>query len=587
MAAAAAGACGGAQESPVFPSDFEPGPPLGDPPRPDPGAPGVDYLTRVAPRFGAPWGAFLGDLRMRLPPTHELNRPSLSALLLMEIDEQGDLVAMRLAATSGSHAFDEAALEVAREAVPLPHPPADLLSDDDRLHLEWRFSRDERQAGPATARVQRVAWPLERALPALLERGRIGEAARRVATAARTGAGSALETALVAGLRQVCTAVVAHALASDDTTRQVSGVAVAVAAHLIATAPALRRLASGSMDPAVRRAALLALGQLGDRAAVPLLRQTALMELGQGSENSSAAAAALLAMGEDAEVRAATAQRLRSATEVGRSSALSIMAQVPVPEAVPDLIALLRSSGREPRAERITAAAALGAVAAQRGEGAGAAMAALTDCLAVADAAQRAACAQAIGRAVAAVERGAPTYRKVTALLRDRDERVRAAATRAAALLDPERFARVLASLPREPSDLVLTAQAEGLARVPGKRALARLARLAESPSSSVRLAAVSSLLQRSEPRAAEILAGLAEHGDVAMRALALRGERRPAALRTALRDSAPEVRAAALAALVAREGRWRTLPEAAEMIAATPAESEERLWVARAWLAP
>ncbi|HKE19416.1 MAG TPA: HEAT repeat domain-containing protein, partial [Kofleriaceae bacterium] len=476
---------------------------------------------------------------------------------------------------------------VAREAVPLPRPPAELLSDDDRLHLEWRFSRDRRQAGPATARVRRVEWPLERAVPALLQRGRIGDAARRVAAATRTGPGGALEAALVAGLREVCTAVVDQALAGDEPARQMSAVGVAVAAHLTSTAPAVRRLASGSMDPAVRREALFALGQLGDRRALPLLRQTALMELGQDSENSGAAAAALFAMGEDADVRATTAQRLRSSTEGGRASALAIMTQVPVPEAVPDLIALLRKSGREPRAERITAAAALGAVAAHRGEGAGAAMAALTDCLAVADAAQRAACAQAIAGAAEAVERGAPTYRKVTALLRDRDERVRAAATRASALLDPDRFARILPTLPREPSDLVLTAQAAGLARVPGKRALARLLRLAGSSSPSVRLAAVGSLLRREEPRAAEAVAELAAHGDVAVRALAIRGERRPAELRSALGDAAPEVRAAALAALVARDGRARTLADAARMIAELPAESGERLLVARAWLAP
>jgi HEAT repeat protein len=162
---------------------------------------------------------------------------------------------------------------------------------------------------------------------------------------------------------------------------------------------------------------------------------------------------------------------------------------------------------------------------------------------------------------------------------------VRAAATRAAARLDPERFARSVSRLWGERSDLVLVAQAEGLGAVPGKRALARLRRLAANSSSAVRLAAVASLTQRREPRAAEILARLAEHRDAAVRALAVRGERRPDALRAAMRDQAPQVRGAALATLTEIEGRWRSLPDAASMIAAAPADSVERVHLASAWL--
>ncbi|HWM87088.1 MAG TPA: TonB family protein [Kofleriaceae bacterium] len=578
----------GAEQQPatVFPTDFEPGPPLGDPPAADPRAPGASYLASVAPRFAAPWGAFLDDLRLRLPPGHALNRPGLSVRLALELDAQGDLIVLRVAAPSGSQAFDEAAVEVAREAMPLPRPPTDLLSDDDHLHLDWRFSRDARQAGPATALMRRVEWPLERALPALLARRRVGDAARRVAAAA-AHAGDGAEVALVARFREVCAAAVDQALASDESARQQAGVAAAVAAELTSAVPALRRLASDSIDPAVRRAALSALGLLRDRASIPLLRQVALVEIGQGSENSGAAAAALFAMGQDGDVRAATTARLRSPSELGRWTALAVMTYVPTPEAVPDLIGLLRGNGRAARAERIAAASALGAVAAHTGQGAQPAMTALTDCLAAADGAQRAACAQAIAGAARAAGWSAATARKLTLLLRDRDERVRAAATLAAARLDPERFARSMTALSRERSDLVLAALAEGLAQVPGHRAAARLVRLTASARLPVRLAATRSLVGRSEPRAGETLARLAGHRDAEIRAIAVRGERRPAALRAALSDEAPEVRAAALAGLVEIEGRWRTLAAAADLLAELPAASAERVLVARAWLAP
>ena len=579
--------CGGAKDTTVFPTDFEPGPPRGDPPAPDLDAPGADYLVAVAPRFVGPWGAFLDDLRLRLPPDHELNRRTLAVTLRLEIDNQGDLIALRVTSPSGSEAFDEAAEEVAREAMPLPRPPTRLLSDDDRLHLEWQFARDDRQAGPATARVHQVLWPLERALPALLGRKRIGDAARRVAAEAdRAGAdaGGRHQAALVASFREVCAAVVSHALASDEGARQAAGISAAVAAGLSAAAPALRRLATGSIDPGVRRAALVGLGKLGDRAAVPLLRQVALIELGQGSENSGAAAAALSAMGQDADVRAATAARLRSSSELGRWNALAVMTQIPVPEATADLVKLLRHNGRAPRAERITAAAALGTIAASGEEGAPEAVAALTECLGAAEAARRTACATALGGTAPA---GAPAYRKLAALLRDRDESVRAAATRAAARLDPARFARSMADLPGERSDLVLTAQAEGLAGVPGKRALARLVRLVSSDVPAVRLAAASSLVRRGEPKAPEILAQLQVHRDPAVRAVAIRGETRPEALRAALHDEVVQVRVAALAALTEREGQWRSLRDAARMIAATDPEGVERVQLASAWLAP
>jgi TonB family protein len=579
-------ACSGASGGTHFPTSFQPGPPLGAPPAPDTRQPGMEYLVEIAPHFTSAWNVFLEDLRLRLPPDHALNRPGLSARLALEIGPEGDLVAVRVAASSGNREFDETALEVARDGFPVVPPPAGWMSDDERVHVDWMFSRDARRAGPATARMRRFEWPLERALPRLLARGQVGDAARRVAAAAVKN-GPAADEALVARFHKVCAAAVGQALASDDASHQVAGVAAAVAARLTGMAPALRRLALEAIDPAVRRVALRALGQLGDRAAVPLLRQVALGEGGRGCENSGAAAAALFQLGQDGEVRAAAIARLRSSSELERWSALGVMTQVPVPEAALDLVGVLRGNGGVARAERITAATALGAVAGQDGDAGRAALAALTECLDVADGAQRAACAQAIAGAAAAGALSRPAFNRLVGLLRDPDEGVRAAATLAAARLDPDRFASAMSILRRERSEQVLVALAEGLAIVPGDRAVARLARLSTGTSPAVRLAAARALAARREPRAAEILAGLAAHRDPALRMVAVRVARRPDALRAALRDEQPEVGAAALAALVELEGRWRTLPDAAHLIAAHPPGSAERTLAARAWLAP
>ncbi|HTE53565.1 MAG TPA: TonB family protein [Kofleriaceae bacterium] len=607
VAALAATGCAGGEAAPpsiVFPTGFRPPPPLGDAPEAEPDALGADYLARVAPRFARPWRAFLDDLRLRLPPTDPLNQASLTVALELELDPDGGLVALRVAAPSGNRAFDDAAREVAGEAVPLAPPPAELLSDDQHLYLGWRFSRDVRQAGPASARIRRVEWPLERAVPQLIARGRVGQAARRVATAAESVASEAAQGPILARFRDVCAAALAQALSSDDAARAVAGVAAVVEARLISAAPDLRRLARGSIDAGVRRAALRALGQLGDRGALPLLREVAMAEGGQAAEQSGAAAEALAAMGQDGEVRAMAAARLRSPSELERWTALAIMTQVPVPEAASQLVAILRGAGGAARAERITAAAALGAVAAGAGEpararepaahpeggageGARMALAALTDCLAVADGAQRAACAEAIAGAAAAGARSRPAYARLIRLLRDRDESVRAAAALAAARLDPARFAGSMAALGRERSELVLVALARGLAGVPGPRAVARLARLAHGASPSVRLAAATALAGREDARAATALARLAGHEDAAVRAVAVRALRRPDVLRAAMRGDAPEVSAAALAALVALEGQWQTLPDAAQLLSELPAGSTERTLAVRAWLRP
>jgi len=584
LAALLAGCAGGGHAS----GDPDPGgvrggggrpEPLGEPPPGDPAAPGADYLDAVHGRFRAPWGAFLEDCRLRLPRDHVLNDSSLEALLAISLDRGGRLVDVQVAKRSGVAAFDEAAVEVVREAKALPAPPRDLVSDDDRVHLEWLFARDRRQAGPATAALRRVEWPLERAVPKLVAAGRIGEAALRVAAASGQETGNAL----IARFREVCAGALARALAASDSAAQVAAIEGAASARLGALAPRLRELARTSVEPQVRRAALRALGQVGDRESVPLLRQAALAA--QSPEESGAAASALVLLGAGAEVEKAALAGLKSSDDSARWSALVMMAHVPVPAAAPDLRALLGGSSRAVRAERMAAALALGTVAGGAGEPARTAMAALVDCLGVSDAAQRAACAQGIAVAAQNGGKSRAAYSRLIALLRDRDEQVRAAAALSAARLEPARFARDMNALAREKSDPVLAALSEGLAGVPGAEALGRLGKLASGGSAPVSVAAAAALARRSD--ATQVLAGLIDHADSAVRAIAVRHERRGEVLRAQLAADAPEVRAAALAALVAQEGALALVPDAARLLAKSGDGTADSAAVARSWLAP
>ena len=553
--------------------------PLGDPPPGDPAAPGAAYLDSVHTRFRPAWSAFLEDCRLRLPRDHVLNDTSLQAVLTVSIDRGGRVVDTAVSKRSGVAAFDEAAVEVVREARGLPAPPRDLVSDDDRVHLDWLFARDRRQAGPATAALRRVEWPLDRAVSMLVKAGRIGEAALRVAAAVDRIPGDAL----VSHFRAVSTGALARALGGKESATQLAAIEGAAAARLAALAGPLREVARTSVEPGVRRAALRALGQVGDRDAIQFLRDTA---LGANTpEDRGAAAAALAALGAGAEVEKPALAGLKSSDESARWSALVVMAHVPVPAAVPDLRALLGGSARAARAERMASALALGAAAGASGEPAKSALAALVDCLGVSDAAQRAACAQAIAGAAQNGARSRTAYSRLTTLLHDRDEQVRAAAALSAARLEPARFARDMAALDREKSDTVLAAMAEGLGRVPGGEALGRLGKLATSGSGPVRLAAAASLARRSD--AAQILAGLIEHSDPAVRAIAVRAERRPEVLRAQLASEASEVRAAALAAMVAHQGALKLLPDAARMLAKAGDGTAESAAIARAWLAP
>ncbi|MBE7448756.1 MAG: TonB C-terminal domain-containing protein [Kofleriaceae bacterium] len=190
-----------------YPTDFTPPPPLGPPPAADPRALGARYLDLVHRRIGEGWTAFLEDCRLRLPPSHPLNSPTLVATAGLTVDVQGNVLEVTLLRPSGNPDFDDVVRAVATDAGPLPPPERALLSDDDRVYLTWSFARDERQAGAATASLRRIEWSLDRAVPRFLAERNLAEAARAGRGCRSCASGAARDQVLELGERVMAAAV--------------------------------------------------------------------------------------------------------------------------------------------------------------------------------------------------------------------------------------------------------------------------------------------------------------------------------------------------------------------------------------------
>src|SRR4051812_42528869 len=218
-----------------YPTDFTPPPPLPPPDPPDPHAPGLAYLELLAPRIQAGWSQFLEDLRLRLPPSHALNSPTLATTIGVVLDAHGQLEDVTIVTPSGNQDFDEAALAVIGDAGPFPAPDRAALSDDGKVYVQWLLARDRRQAGLAAARLDRVEWSLDRAIPQFVAQGDISEAARRVAAAA--AAASDLERPRVVELAaQMMAGAVREGLASADVGVQRLAIDAAAAGKVVGAA---------------------------------------------------------------------------------------------------------------------------------------------------------------------------------------------------------------------------------------------------------------------------------------------------------------------------------------------------------------
>jgi TonB family protein len=153
--------------------------------------PEADYLRALHGHIHRRWADnFLRLAAEKLPPVNPLNQPGLTAEADIVVAPDGQLISARITRGSGFAGFDDAILEVLRDAVPFPKPPAAARSDDDRFHAHWVFARDQRRC--AGVALLRTYDPLEVALPKLLRAGRRDEALKRVAMT--RGAGLPAET---------------------------------------------------------------------------------------------------------------------------------------------------------------------------------------------------------------------------------------------------------------------------------------------------------------------------------------------------------------------------------------------------------
>jgi hypothetical protein len=570
-------------QGPALPPGFQPGPPLEAPPPPDPAAEGLAYLETLQPKLQSRWAGFLEDCRLRLPPSHALNNMTLAVTLELVLDDKGALAELRVAASSGSQELDDVAAEITRDAVPFTPPPPPLASDDDRFHILWRFARDRRQAGSAGAKLVRALWEADRAVPKFLDRGDLAEAARRLHTAAavQPAEGGGRSDNLIALGDRVAAAAILVSLGQDDLATQKAGVLAAADARLAAASAILRELAVDAVDLELRRAAIEALGRIGNSEAVGLLAAIVGGEHGADTEQRGAAARALHALGASDEAWQAISPHFAAPDR--RSATLAVLAQFPAPAAERELSVILFGAG--PRAERVAAAAALGAIVPTDGEAGKQAARSLVKGLKLGDAALRAACAQALGAAARAGYASRSIYWPVVALIvKDRDERVRAAAILASAALGRDKFASEVYRLRKETGAALQLALAEALAHVPGEAALALLVTLSGSEDVAVTRAAHLSLASRDEPAARELLASRLGHEDPAIRALAIAVSEDQTALDGLVAGGTPaSLQAAALARLAVLRGRMGVLAATAQLW--SNANVADRATLAGAWL--
>jgi HEAT repeat protein len=517
----------------------------------DPGARGAGYLGQLAAQLQPPWGDFLEDCRLRLPAEHPLNAPALAATFELAIDRGGKIVERRQIETSGNGDFDTAVSDVLADASPLPAPPEELLSDDERAHVRWQFARDRRQAGPATARVVFVELPLLGVIEGLLARGQLERAARRTSSAAASDPdlGAAAERVMIGALRE--------AMGSPDGAARRAAIEACGRARVHELASSVRAQLVATADPELRLAAITAVGALVDRAAAPALVFALTDELAQHARSAIARVGALVAIGHAQEAAAA----VRAVLDGGPSpTALAALGLVPVPELEHRLA---RWAGAGDAATRAAVCAALPAAAPRS------ASALIVRGLRDADATVRATCTDAAARTDRA-RPDAAILRRLRELARDRDRSVRARAIAAIGALDPAHPVRAVDDPVTEVRAAFAASATEAELRV-----------LIADRAPEVRVAALSAL----GDRAADVVIHAAGDPSPAVRRAAIPLLADVDALDRLARDDSPDVATAALVRMAELRGRAALTSQLLERLVAAPAGSTERARIALAWL--
>lgn len=549
--------CGGAPRAaaPVNPAMMEL-PPVAPG---DPAAEGAPYLALVAHRLAPEWLHFLDDCRLRLPAEHPLNSISLEATATVVIDRAGAIASITVAA-SGSADFDAAVREVLAAASPLPAPPSWLVSDDDNLHLSWRFARDARQAGAAGARVLWLEEPAPQVVERRLAAGDLEGAARRVS---RLGDA---EPELKEIARRVLLWAVAAGLRSGDTQAQRAAVQAVQRAALRQLAPELVALAKAE-DPALRGEVAAALAQLGEPSTGPVLLE--LLAGARQPELAATLARALQAMGLAVAAEAAV-HRLLAAEAPAQLAGLAALAELPISPALAAQVTKA-ATARDPlvRGALCRAVAHAKVAPSVRWEIIGKGMGDR-------DGSARAACTATLAHG-----NGRPLPWMRAALVRlmaDRDQRVRAAAIAAILRWEPTKLDDRRKALAAEVDAQVRAAAVPALAR---RGDLELLRALLGDIDPLVRRAAVRALLPLDEAKVRELAA---RDADARVRLVALEGAGElGAVLRLLAEDESAEVRTEVEILRVARRGE--TVQNGLLRMAGVGVAPAERVRIALAWL--
>lgn len=538
-------------------------PRLQPPPLLDYEAPGAAYLSAVALQLQPGWGQFLDDCRIRLPPDHPLNDLHLAAVADLAIDGKGKIAVVSLQ-TSGNADFDRAVHDALRDADPLPAPPRDMWSDDDRVHLQWMFARDRRRAGPATAHVVDVELPVVGVVERLVRAGDLTRAARRILKAPASAERSqAISLLAIAGLRE--------GIASTDGASRRAAVEAIARADVRELLPAVRPLLTTTSDAELRLVAIEAASALADDASSePLLAQLK-ADLADDPRLARAEAAALVGLGQGAQV-ADLAKAALDGQKRPNLAALEILAVAPVPQLAAQLATWARRGDPQTRAAVCMALAGLPAKTA---------LPLLAKGLRDRDAQVRVACITA-SRSVQRLPAGQRA--RLRELARDRDRSVRAAAVGALAALGAS-----VARVTDDPAPAVRAAHAAGLAGADPGEAVTDLVVLVEDRHPDVRAAAWRSLaviapkakVGSLDELAARALADPAALVREAAIALVADEDR----LVRATTDANADVRTAAFVRLAMLRGRAGSEALLVERFAAAPPGSAERVRTALAWL--
>lgn len=539
---------------------------------------GADYLASMAPSLHSGWQQLVSDWQQRLPAEHPLNALDRAATVALAIDRDGQVVAARLERGSGHADFDRAVLRVIDDVGGFTPPPSRLVSDDECVHVRWTFARDLRRVGLSTARVRRIEWTVAEAVAHHLDRGDVSAAARVLAAAVRTASGGEREH-LLALVDPVVIAVLRESLVAARSRVQFLGIRAARVGQVMAVAPELRAIVERVPDLTVRIAAIDALSEMGDAAAIAELRAVLQGGLTAEPELVAAAARGLAQLGAGAVVHEVVAGWLGAADDVADLDATTLRAALiamvgdPTRPVSPIAIGAIRHSDASVRSAACRALASAPA----DDEAWTAVRIAWSD----ADSSVRAACVAASMDGDAAGLRNLATLRALQGVLRDRDDAVRAVAVRAVARIASAAATATLVQLRRDKSRAVLMSLAEAWVAI-GSAELT--AALLDHPATEVRIAAAAALAGGDAAAHARLLSHPGRDPAVRVYALGVAGER--GTVEAAANDLDPRVRIAAAARLVALRGRADVLEDWLTALASTAPAGGERIRLAEAWLA-